>query len=949
MGYLLTHAMSFSGSLKILVSRLRRDLPASSIFTDPLYTLAKGTDAGFYRLTPKVVIRVESEQEVILVIRACAELEIPLTFKAGGTSLSGQAITDSVLVEIGDGLSAFSTHDGLQVTLQCGITGGLANAKLARYGRRIGPDPSSINSAKIGGIVSNNASGGAFGIQYNSYHTLLGMRLVLADGTVLDTRDDLERKAFAVSHHHMLERLAHLAGSVRSDTLLADKIRHKYQLKNTCGYGINALVDYTDPIDILEHLMVGAEGTLGFISEVTLKTVPDYPCKATSLVFLPTLRSACEVPSMLKGCMITASELMDRNALRSVQDKPGMPEELKLLDENAAALLIDTSANSQEELDLQIEQIQQVLARVKTVFPVRFTSDRIRYEKLWKVRKGLFTSAAAARPAGSACIIEDLAFREPVLADALTDLRELTEKFGYHRAVIWGHILDGNIHFVITPDFSQGGSVENYDRFMHDLVRLAIGKYDGSLKGEHGTGRNMAPFVREEWGDALYQVMREIKQIIDPDNLLNRGVILNDDPEIHLKNIKSYPLADPLVDPCIECGFCEVSCPSRALTLTPRQRIVVFRELTRLADQGIRNRDFVKLKKGFHYHADATCATDGLCALTCPVEINTGKLIKELRFANHGSFSNWFASVLAHHMGTVSSVIRKMLAMTGVVHRLLGTKNMNTVTLFLYRATGRKIPRWNKYMPIQAAPVVTEMQTAPGRQPVVYFPSCINRVFGKSVDYGTEDDLIRKTTALLVKAQFDIIFLPGLEELCCGMAFDSKGFKDQGREKATELENALLKATRQGQIPVFCDMSPCLLHMKETLDSRLQLFDPVSFILTFFPARLKFNKLPRKVVVHSTCSNTKMGLEKQLVELAGMCADEVLVPDDVGCCGWAGDRGFTHPELNASALKMLKPQITKDVSAGYSTSRTCEIGLSLHSGISYKSIIYLVDEATVIC
>lgn len=938
--------MPLSDSIELLAKKLQRNIPETRIFTDPLYTLAKGTDAGFYRLVPKMVVRIESEKEIIHVIRSCAKSGIPLTFKAGGTSLSGQTITDSVLVEIGDGFSGFHSENGLEVMLQCGITGAMANARLARFGRRIGPDPSSINSAKIGGIVSNNASGGAFGIQHNSYNTLKGMRVILADGTVVDTRDPVDRKAFAGSHARLLDQLSDLAARVKSDSRMSEKIRHKYELKNTCGYGINALIDFTDPFDILEHLMVGAEGTLGFISSVTLKTVPEFPLKATSLIFFPTMRAACEFPRLLKNCMVTASELMDRNALRSIQDRPGMPVELKHLQDDSTALLIDTSAFTKETLERQILQIKKVLVNVDTLFPVDFTTDRIRYEKLWKVRKGLFTSAAAARPAGTACIIEDLAFRQEVIADALNDLRGLTEKYGFLGTVIWGHILDGNIHFVITPDFSIPGSLANYNEFMHEVVKLTIHRYDGSLKGEHGTGRNMAPFVREEWGDELYALMREIKQIFDPGYLLNPGVILNDDPEIHLKNIKSYPVVDPIIDPCIECGFCEVSCPSKSLTITPRQRIVIFREMIRLSRENGNKRVLARLKKEFQYHGVATCATDGLCATACPVDINTGILIKELRFKHHGVIAEKIASMVAGNMGSIVTFLRMVMNFAAATHRLLGTKTMAHITRLLHRASFRLIPLWNPFMPAGAPRLKASKTMAIVKDKVVYFPSCINRAMGKSADYGKEDSLFQKTQKLLKKAGFEVIFPENVNELCCGMAFDSKGFKKQGKQKAAQLEEALLLATENGIIPVFCDMSPCLFRMKETLDKRLKLYEPVEFILTFFPLRLTFRQLPLKVAIHSTCSNTRMGLDLQLKELACMCASEILVPEDIGCCGWAGDRGFTYPELNTSALKALKPQITSDVIQGFSTSRTCEIGLSLHSGISYKSIIYLVDQAT---
>jgi D-lactate dehydrogenase len=931
-----------------LAMNLCRSIPAGQIFTDPLNTLARGTDAGFYRLVPRMVVRVENEEEVIALIQACSASNIPLTFKAGGTSLSGQTITDSVLVEIGDGFTGSSIiNEGRLIKLKCGITGGLANLRLVKYGRRLGPDPSSMNSAKIGGIVANNASGGAFGISHNSYHTLRSMRIIFADGCILDTLDDESRKQFIMNHPEIMGRLISLSSKIKNNHELASRIRHKYELKNTCGFGLNALLDFTDPIDILFHLMVGSEGTLGFISEVTYETVENPPLKATALIYFPSVRAACETVSILKKLSINAGELMDRNALRSVQDKPGMPEELKGLNDDAAALLIDITAYNQNELSKQVTEITQALSSIRTLFPVKFTADAANYEKIWKVRKGLFTSAAATRPAGTACIIEDLAFRYDVLADAIEALKNLIEKHNYSGSVIWGHILDGNIHFVIMPDFRKPGSLENYREFMNEIADLTIQQFDGSLKGEHGTGRNMAPFVLREWGNELYQVMKEIKQLLDPLNILNPGVILNTDPEIHLKNIKSFSPANSLIDPCIECGFCEINCPSKSLTLTPRQRIVIYRELMSLSESRKISNTYNQLRKGFNYHADETCATDGLCAINCPVDINTGTLIKDLRYMHHSRLSDWLAGLIADNMKAITSIVRNMLNFVGLMHNLLGTKTMSNISRLLRSLSFKRIPSWNPYMPKGAKRINKHHIKGIGKDKVVYFPTCINRSMGKSHDYKEDEpDLIEMTDALLRKAGFEVIYPEGLDKLCCGMAFSSKGFKKQADKKARELETALMKASSNGSIPVYCDMSPCLFTMKETLSKQLKLYEPVEFILEFFPGRLTFIQLPKKVAIHSTCSSIKMALDKKLVILAGMCAREVVIPDEVGCCGWAGDRGFTHPELNASALKALKSQLPPDIQQGFSTSRTCEIGLSLHSGISYKSIVYLVNEAT---
>nr|MDA3832768.1 FAD-binding and (Fe-S)-binding domain-containing protein [Spirochaetales bacterium] len=584
-------------------------LNSAKVFTDPLYTLAKGTDASFYRLIPQMVVRVDNEKELVDVLTECAQQKIPVTFKAGGTSLSGQTITDSLLIEIGEGFSGYEiSDDGRFASFQCGITGGLANARLASYGRKLGPSPASVNSARVGGIVSNNASGSSYGIRYNSYNTIRGMRLVMYDGTVLDTRDEISKNAFLATHSELLSQLSELGKRVRESSSMRGKIEHKFELKNTCGYGVNSLIYFDDPFDILEHLMVGSEGTLGFISEVSFETVPELPLKATSMVYFPDIKLACEAIVPLRHCMVSAAELMDRNALRSVQNKPGMPAVLKDLDDKSVALLIDTSAGDEKTLLRQMKEIEDALAPFSTIYPVAFTRDAKEYLRLWSVRKGLFTSAAAGRPAGTACIIEDLAFRADVLGNALVDLKKLIEKFEYHGYVIWGHLLDGNIHFVIMPDFKDAQGVDKYRRFMEELVNLVVDKYDGSLKAEHGTGRNMAPFVSKEWGQDIYEVMKEIKNIFDPYGILNPGVIINDDPDVYLKNLKPLPVAHDLIDNCIECGFCEINCPSRELTLTPRQRIVTYREMHRLAIDGKDKNRLAELQKRFNYHGEATCA-----------------------------------------------------------------------------------------------------------------------------------------------------------------------------------------------------------------------------------------------------------------------------------------------------------------------------------------------------
>jgi D-lactate dehydrogenase len=935
-----------TGDYKILHNILKDKIDEERIFHDPMYTLAYGTDASFYRLIPKLVIRARDEDEVSLIIRECASLNLPVTFRAAGTSLSGQAITDSVLLIAGNDWRKIKiSEDGLAVSLQPGLRGGYVNARLAHLGRKIGPDPASINAAMIGGIAANNASGMCCGTAENSYKTVIGMRIIMADGAILDTRDHKSRSEFAASHTGLISDVDKLAQSTKDNTPLANRIRKKYKMKNTTGYSLNALVDYSDPFDIIEHLMIGSEGTLGFISEITFRTVIEQANRASSLMIFPDIEQACRAVSILKSKPVVAVELIDRSGLRSVENEKGMPKYLKTLDREVCALLVETAAESKVKLDKNIIKIKEAIQGIPVVMDIHFTDIPAEYELLWNLRKGLFPSVGAMRKAGTTVIIEDVAFPVPSLAEATLDLQALLKQYGYKEAVIFGHALEGNLHFVFNQDFGTENEIKKYSSLMTAVSDLVLHKYDGSLKAEHGTGRNMAPFVEMEWGEEAYTLMKIIKKIFDPLNILNPGVILNEDNEIHLRNLKPVPSSSEITDKCTECGFCESSCVSADLTLTPRQRIVIHRELMSLEKSGREPHLAAALANSFVYAGNETCATDGLCSLACPVKIDTGNLVKSLR--KEQSLKNMKGAMkIADHMGTVTALARTGLSVLSFFHRMLGTGFVERVSSGLRKMSGNRLPVWNRLMPSGANPIrETDAKQLESARKVVYFPSCINRSMGVSPDHREEKQLSEKMLQLLGKGGYEVIYPENLNSLCCGMAFSSKGYAEAGLKKSKELEESLLKTSKNGEYPVLCDMSPCLYTMKENMGDALRLYEPVEFITEHLLPFLNITPVDETVTVFPVCSMKKMGMDTALIYLAKKCAREVIVPE-TNCCGFAGDRGFTFPELNAHGLKDLKNQLPENVRHGFSTSRTCEIGLSLHSGISYKSIVYLVDKAS---
>ena len=937
-----------SGNYSRFYKDLSHFIPGTRLITDPLRTLAYGTDASFYRLIPKIVIKADSEEEVCRILQISDRHNVPVTFRAAGTSLSGQAITDSVLVICGGSWNAYGIlDDGHRIRLQPGIIGGQANRYLAPFGRKIGPDPASINAAMIGGIAANNASGMCCGVAQNSYQTVDSMRILFHDGTLLDTGDGESRAHFKKKHRALVDNIRRLGEVVRSDSELADRIRQKFRIKNTTGYSLNALVDFEDPIDIILHLLIGSEGTLGFVSEITYHTVVEHPHKASALMIFPDIAGACSAAAILRAGPVAAVEIMDRAALRSVQDKAGMPDYIRSFSQKTTALLVETRAHTPDALQHNIDTVKQSLAGVATQRPIAFTDKVNEYTKLWNIRKGLFPAVGAVRQIGTTVIIEDVAFPIEQLADATLELQDLMAEYRYHEAIIFGHAREGNLHFVFTQDFSTQTEVERYRGFMHRVCEMVVERYDGSLKAEHGTGRNMAPYVEMEWGAAAYGIMQQIKGFFDPKNLLNPGVIINTNPNAHVENLKPLPQTNPIVDRCTECGFCEAFCPSRDLSLTPRQRIVVQREISRLRATRENPQRLTEFQEKYGYLGEKTCALDGMCAVGCPIDINTGEHTKEIRGFNvQRPLVQQTAFLIANHFEQVTGLVRLGLNLVHRVHRLLGANRLAKIAARARSSSNGLLPCWNPYMPTSARQLFAANPHTDGMPEVVYFPSCVSRTMGPARGDPDDESLPAVTVRLLKKAGYGLIFPKNMHRLCCGTPFESKGFFEQADMKSRQLEAALMQASENGRIPVLCDASPCLYRMRNVMNSQLKLYEPSEFIYDFLMDRLKFEPLDTTVAVHHTCSTMKLALEHKLLAVAQACARSVVVPDLVGCCGFAGDRGFSHPELNQAALRELRPAVSANCAAGYSTSRTCEIGLSQHSGLYYKSIVYLVDQCT---
>jgi len=914
------------------------------IHSRPSDRLGHAHDASHYLLTPQAVVTPTGTDQIAALLRASAVQGVPLTFRSGGTSLSGQASTAGVLVDTRRNFRDIEVlDDGLRVRVQPGATVRAVNARLSPYKRKLGPDPASEAACTIGGVVANNSSGMSCGTEFNAYRTLESAVLVLPSGVVINTADadaDARLRALEPELHSGLLRLR---DRVRANPTSMATIGTLYSIKNTMGYGLNSFVDHHTAIDILLHLVIGSEGTLAFIGSATFRTLPTLSHLATGFLIFDDLDHATAALPELVDSGFATIELLDATSLRVAQRDPqAVGSLLELNVDSHAALLVEHQAGSAELLQHRVEASRTLLARLPLSGPAELSPDPKSRAALWHIRKGLYATVAGNRPSGTTALLEDIAVPVPALLDTCKRLVQLFDRHRYDDSVIFGHAKDGNIHFMLNERFGDSASLDRYLAFTDDMVEVVLGN-DGTLKAEHGTGRIMAPFVRRQYGDELFEVMREIKRLVDPQGLLNPGVLLNDDPNSHVSNLKVTPTIEKEVDRCVECGYCEPVCPSKDLTLTPRLRIVLRREMAEAKAAG--DTELLRsLKADYQYDGVDTCAVDGMCATACPVLIDTGDLVRRLRSERHNGIEQAAWEIASKHWdgttrlgGFVMSTLKKLpapLVTSGaaIVRKIIGPDT---------------VPLWTKDLPKGGVPRTARHDINPA---VVYFAACIGTMFGPAAG---ASGVTSAFLSLCERAGVSIVVPDGIASMCCGTPWKSKGLSDGWEEMRERVLPALWEASDHGRIPVVCDAASCTEGIEKLIGSGderfpgLRIVDAVEFVDERILATLAVTAPIGSLALHPTCSSTQLGTNDALSRIAGAIAAEVVVPDDWGCCAFAGDRGMLHPQLTASATAREAAAVTsRDFDAYASTNRTCELGLTRATGHEYEHLLETLERAT---
>ncbi len=917
--------------------------------------VAYASDASPYRLFPRAVVEARDADDVAKVLRFGRDRDIPVTFRAGGTSLNGQGQSDGILVDVRKHFGGVRViDDGARARVKPGTILGHANRVLAPHGRKLGPDPASTDVCTVGGVVANNSGGMRCGVSKDSYSTVRELTFVLPSGTKIETGAPGAAERFAAAEPELVAGLETIRDELRADAELAERIRRKFAIKNTTGYRLCAFLDADEPLEIFRRLLVGSEGTLAFLGEVVFETVPVAPVTTTAWVHFAGIDEAIAPVGDLVASGATAVELMVAPALiTAAWNMVGAPQEWKELPPTSAVLLVEFGGADEGDLAAQVLRAEAILGSHEIIRPLDFTREPEAIELAWRVREGLHGLIGRVRPEGTALIVEDVCVPPERIAEGAKDLQALLGEHGFLPGVA-GHASAGNLHFMLTPDFAKAEDLERYEAFMGGLVELIVDKYDGSLKAEHGTGVNMAPYVEREWGEKATELMWRLKRLADPDGVLSPDVLLSRDPGVHLRNLKTTPAIEEWggASACVECGFCEPVCPSRNLTTTPRQRIVLRREMARQPEGSPVQR---ALLDEYDYDALKTCATDGSCQIACPLGIDTGRMVKELRVAQHGERAEKAALAAAKRWGAVEKASRLALRLGGPLARR--TKR------------GKGLPgaaRWgggDDPLQTKAGSVWRGSSPPLNEAAAVYVPSCTNRIFGPSESsihhpYGgksTTRSVVDALATVSARAGAPVWVPDDVDGSCCGLPWSSKGFDAAHRHKANEMVAKLWEWSEEGKLPIVIDAASCTGAIADPAEGvlseenaerlgKLEIVDSVAWSLRLLPD-LELHEKVGSATVHPTCATRRLALAHPLRALAEALADDVYIAPSATCCAFAGDRGITHPELTASATRPQAEELAgRQFDAHLSSNRTCEIAMTRATGEPYESVVCLLER-----
>ncbi len=919
------------------LEQLKKDLGKSlsggpeDVRVDILNRVAFSTDSSIYQILPLCVVTPRTAEDIVAVIRYAVEHGIPVAPRGAGSGLAGEALTAGIVIHTARHMKSILgvQEDGSVVVCQPGVVLDELNAYLSKFGRKIGPDPSSGNRAVLGGIVANNATG-AHSLQYGYIADWIDrLQVVLADGSIAELTNDYDPslpQEKETTIHRIARNLVKLLEG--TDSLIEEALPKTR--RNRSGYRIKG-VYHEGRLD-LAKLMAGSEGTLGIITEIRLRTVELPKVKALLQVEFETFdRMARAVPLLVKTAP-AACELMDRTLIEmALKAYPHYSD--VFLNTGVASLMVEHVGQDRAEVEAKIARteaaVKDLISGSMRVF------DAKGQQRLWQSRKDAVPLLNRDKgPSHPIAFVEDVAVEPCKLDLYIAGLRKIGVKYDIPMA-FYGHAGDGELHIRPYIDLSRQEEVQRMVKIANEVFELAW-SLGGSISGEHADGLLRAAFLKRQYGDSYYQILRHIKELFDPNHLLNPGKVINDDPEVMTQNLKAAHLPIPArlktnlrfapdefrfeIDQCNGDGVC--------LSCRPGSRMCpVFRVLGEETSCSRGKANLLRawitgLLKEKDLASDAFktvlghCVNCKMCTIECPAGVDISKLVVEaraevarrrgLRRAEWALARNRFMSVLGSVFAPVSNWVLDWRLPRYILQRLIGLDRMRTMPKF---QRGSFLTKSKLYLQT-AGPVADPIDR------VAYFVD--------SYANFNDHDLGFAVVKLLRHNGIDVI-VPDQRPAPLP-AYVYGDLKTAGKEAAYSLRS-LSWAVKEGR-KIVCSEPSAALFFREELrllddseDARKvgeNTFELMSYLDNLrsqgrlkplpnpFPARASGRQewkilLHSEYAYHAPCHLCAMRAQGSSVSILDALAGIKLTDLRAGCCGLAGTFGMQRKNRELSA------------------------------------------------
>jgi len=882
------------------------------VFEDILHRVAFSTDASIYRIVPECIVVPRSVEDIVAVVQVAATEGIPIAPRGAGSGLAGESLCAGIVLDMTH-MTRIDVHDhGETVTCEPGAVLDDVNAALAPLGRKIGPDPSSGNRATIGGSVANNATGAHSLIYGHLDEHVQSMEIVTSDAQVMTVTDQMPRES---------SRLSRLCHDLLSDHVNLIQESQPHTQRSRSGYSI-AGVCQNDSIN-LARLLTGSEGTLAIFTKITLRTVPVPKHKALVQFEFSDLNHMAQAVPLIVTQKPAACELMDKRLMDMARE--ALPQYQDLFPKDAAALLLvehsgDTAENVKVGIDRTIKAVGDLAQHTRKVF------DANDQQRLWTSRKDavplLFRQGGTEHPVA---FMEDVSVEHTKLGKYVAGLETISRRHGV-TMTYFGHAGDGELHVRPFLDLHNPDHIKTMRSLADEVFALAW-SLGGTISGEHAEGLLRAAYVKKQFGEAYYSLLCHIKQLFDPKHILNPGKILNDDPDIMVKNLRRTPdlLPDRLTSElqfdtdelahelmlCNGCGLCRTHneglrlCPVfRAMgdeLATPRAKATIldYWATGQLDDKVTESSEFRKLLD--------LCINCKACQQQCPSRVDVSKLMgaararyvkrKGLRRAELTLSNNRLLSLAGSTIAPLANFVTSSPVTGWALEKLLGLDR------------SRNLPKFEQGSFISAGQVYLDSL------PPIENPA--DRVCYFADTYANSNDHELGFAVLDVLRANDIeVVLPNqrpapLPAICYG---DTRRAR-----KDLEFNVSHLAPWASQGYKVVCSEPSAALALKEDMshfltgDEAESVSQATVELMNYLLSLHTQNKLKPCDVVsesflyHSPCHLTSVGDKASLPLLTALCHCDIT-DLNAGCCGLSGTFGMQkkNKDLSQAIAARLK-------------------------------------------